>query len=115
MGTLRIMNVQKYNHNNVSLIVKIHPNLAPAAHRRQASSTKLKELFDVEKELGIVLKPVHPGLKDRHLSPYLNVRLSDRATAERIINRLQNCKAVEAAYFKPSEELAGNNTLGALA
>jgi hypothetical protein len=112
--------VQKKNNlNKVSLIVKVHPNLAYALHRRQASKTKLKELLNLEKDLGIVLKPVHPGSKDPYLAPYFGVQVTDRATAERIIDRLQNCKAVEAAYFKPSEELPADNsifndTLGAL-
>lgn len=115
MGSLKIVKVQKNSLHNVSLIVKVHPDLVNAVHRRQVSSTKLKELFDVEKELRIVLKPVHPGVKDRHLSPYFSVNLSDRTTAERMISRLQKCKAVEAAYFKPPAELAGsNNALGEL-
>lgn len=109
------MTVQGNNPGKVSLIVKVYTNLANAVRLRQKSSAKLKELLDVEKELGIVLKPLHPGTKDRYLSPYFSVQLSDRATAERMISRLQNCKAVEAAYFKPPEELAvGNKSLGEL-
>jgi hypothetical protein len=115
VSSLKIVNAQKDNLSNVSLIIKVHPDLANAVHHRQVPNTKLKELLDVEKELGIVLKPIHPGAKDRSLSPYFSVNLSDRATAEKMISRLQKCKAVEAAYFKPPAELAGsNNALGEL-
>ena len=103
------MNIQKNNANRVSFIVKVYPHLANRLHRRQGSTSELKEIFCLENELGMLLKPVHIGSKARGLAPYFRVDVSDRATAERMIDRLRNCKAVEAAYFKPSEELAADN------
>jgi hypothetical protein len=103
------VNAQKDNSNNVSLIVKIDPNLAKAMHGRQGPSSKLKELFALEKELGIALKPVHPDATNHHLSPYFTMQVRDRSTAEKMIRRLKKYKAVEAAYFKPTTERAGGN------
>jgi hypothetical protein len=71
----------------------------------------LKELLALEKEFNISLKPVHLDVKELSLSPYFSTQLSDRATARKMISRLQKCMGVEAAYFKPRDELAGGNVL----
>jgi hypothetical protein len=99
----------------VSLIVKVYPDLAHMLHRRQRSSGELKELLKLEKDLDITLKPMHPSTKDGHLVQYFRVQVGDRSRAERIKERLLHCRGVEAAYFKPSDELATNSyTLGGL-
>jgi len=74
-------------------------------NKERVRSVALNELSKVEKELDILLEPVHPGAEDPYLSQYFKVDVPDQATAMRVIKRLQNCKAIEAAYLKPSDEL----------
>lgn len=76
----------------------------PLQKRKTSTSQLLNELLTAEKELGIMLEPLHPGAEDPYLSPYFKVRVPDHVTATKVINRLLNCKAVEAAYLKPSSE-----------
>ncbi|HEX6028810.1 MAG TPA: hypothetical protein VFY64_07210 [Nitrososphaeraceae archaeon] len=52
------------------------------------------------------MKPVHIDAKDRYLVPNFRVEVSDCAIPRWMIDRLQSCRRVEAAYFKPSDELA---------
>jgi hypothetical protein len=77
----------------------------PLQKRKRSTSQLLNELLTTEKDLGILLEPLHPGAEDPYLSPYFKVKVRDHATATKVINRLLNCKAVEAAYLKPSSEL----------
>jgi hypothetical protein len=68
--------------DKVSLIVKVYPDVAQILHVRQGSTAELKELLKLEKNLHIILKPMHPSAKDSHLLPYFIVQVSDRARAE---------------------------------
>jgi hypothetical protein len=43
-------------------------------------------------------------VEDPRLASYFTVEVPDHVTAERVISRLQNCEAVEAAYLKPLDE-----------
>jgi hypothetical protein len=73
-----------------------------------ASSKKkseTKKLLDATAKLGGRLEPVHPGQTHQLLAPYFMVEVPDRETAEKLINRLQRFEIVEAAYFKPDEQL----------
>lgn len=55
-------------------------------------------------ELGVTLKPMHPGESDPALATYFTVDVSDAAAADRAIGALRDHDAVEAAYVKPAEE-----------
>jgi len=64
-----------------------------------------RELQQISEELGVVLKPMHPGAEDTLLAPYFIVEVSDSAAAERVIARFQQHRAIEAAYLKPPDEM----------
>ncbi len=90
----------------IFITVKVSKKATGSLQKRKSSTSKfLDELLVVEKDLGILLEPLHPGAGDPYLSPYFKVRVPDHATATKVINRLLNCKAIEAAYIKPSDEL----------
>ncbi len=55
--------------------------------------------------LGFELLPMHPGTSDRKLATYFKVEVPDRETAEQVIASVNRISAVEAAYWKPAEEL----------
>ena len=85
--------------------VRVSAEVGRTLHRRSPPTTESQELLKVAEELGVVLEPVHPGAEDPHLVPYFTVEVRDPATAERVIARLQHCKATEAAYVKPPDEM----------
>ena len=90
----------------ILITVKISKKATGFLQKRKSLTSEFSdELSAVEKDLGISLEPLHPGAEDPHLSPYFKVKVPDHATAKKVINRLLNCKAVEAAYIKPSDEL----------
>jgi hypothetical protein len=51
------------------------------------------------------LEPIHPGTEDPELTRYFTVEAPDQATAERVMARLRQSKAVEAAYVKPPDAM----------
>jgi hypothetical protein len=83
---------------------QLRREVAPTFHHRQSPTTASAELSRVTEELGVVLEPMHPGVEDPRLASYFTVEVPDHVTAERVISRLQNCEAVEAAYLKPLDE-----------
>jgi hypothetical protein len=88
------------------ITVKVSKKVTGSLQKRKPSTNQLlNELLTVEKDLGILLEPLHPGAEDPYLSPYFKVKVPDHATATKVINHLLNCKAVEAAYLKPSDKL----------
>jgi hypothetical protein len=56
-------------------------------------------------DLGYELLPMHAGTSDPKLATYFKVEVPDREAAERVITSLNRISAVEAAYWKPAEEL----------
>jgi hypothetical protein len=91
----------------VRIIVKFSENIAADLQHHQPSSPELEELPKIQRDLGITLEPVHPGVSDPTLASYFTVEVPDEDTAERVVERLKLCKAVDGAYIKPSDELPG--------
>ena len=56
-------------------------------------------------QLGVVLEPMHHGTADPDLMRYFTVDVPDQATAERVLARLPQSRAVEAAYLKPPDAM----------
>jgi hypothetical protein len=99
--------LDRYSTMTVQIIVKILPDIAPELHQQRISSPELEELSKIQRSLDIVLAPVHPRIKDSSLASYFTVEVPDEAKAKLVIERLKLCKAVDAAYIKPSDELPG--------
>jgi len=51
------------------------------------------------------LQPMHPGTTDPVLESFFMVDVADSDEAGRVLNRLRNDSAVQAAYVKPDDEL----------
>ena len=64
-----------------------------------------EQLLHAAAELGVRLKPVHPGQTHQLLAPYFMVETKDRKTAEQLISAFQQFDFVEAAYLRPEDEL----------
>ena len=90
---------------HVTVHIQVSTDVARALHQRGPPTTESQALSEVAKRLGISLKPLHPDVDDPLLSLFFTTEVSDRATAERVIARLQRCKAIQAAYLKPPDEM----------
>jgi hypothetical protein len=76
------------------------------ARARGGASSAADAVQQVAQELGVTVAPVHPGQTHELLAPFFFVDVPDRATAERVAERLQQVKGVEAAWVRPTDELA---------
>lgn len=85
--------------------IRVRTDVALALHQRQQHTAASEELLQIANELDVVLEPLHPDTEDPYLVRYFTVKVSDSATAERVIARLHHCKAIEAAYLKPPDEM----------
>lgn len=86
--------------------IKVRADAARDLHRRQPGTTAARELSRVARELGIVLEPLHPGARDPLLVPYFTAQVPDGEAAGSVLDRLRCLAAIEAAYVKPTDELA---------
>lgn len=89
----------------MEVTIKITSNEALALQQKNSSPDVPGELLQAIEELGVALKPLHPGAKDPDLFTYFKVEVQNFAEAERAVNRLSRCQNVEAAYLKPADEL----------
>lgn len=89
----------------MKVIVHLHPEARFNSDSQQQTSLQASEVAEGVKDLGVTLEPIHPGVESPRLANSFAVEVTDAVTAEQVINRLQCCEAVEAAYLKPPEAL----------
>lgn len=93
----------------VVIVLKLDP--AQELHQQLSglktaeSSTDVSELSRVIESLGIKLVPMHSGQTHPILAPYFTVEVPNPESADNLINKLRLLRAVEAAYFRPEDEL----------
>ncbi|MBZ5551131.1 MAG: hypothetical protein LAO21_00315 [Acidobacteriia bacterium] len=85
--------------------LRVLHKVARALHHRQPSTAESEELITATEELGVKLAALHPHVEDLELMRYFAVEVPNLSVAERVIKRLQQCKAIDAAYVKPPDEL----------
>jgi hypothetical protein len=83
--------------------VKVSDGAAMNIHKDQKPHLSLNEIDHMEEELGIVLKPLHPGTTDRVLSSYFTVEVPDKLRAEQVIQRLRRSPYIEGANIMSGE------------
>jgi hypothetical protein len=86
------------------IVAKLSPDAARSLHQQGPQDTEADALGAVAEELGVVLRPMHPGTEDPDLMTYFMAESPDLETANRLIHRLQEFESVEAAYVKPPDE-----------
>ena len=89
----------------MQVIIQVSPDLASALHKRVSPTIESKELLSFIQASGLTLKPMHPDTEDLTLLNYFVVEVPDQATAQRVVEHLQQFAGVEAAYVKPPDEL----------
>jgi hypothetical protein len=87
----------------VEVSVQLRPDVALALHGAIARTPEAEELQRRAGELGVELRPVHPGETDPLLVPYFTSEAPD-SEAERIAAELAALPGVEGAYLKPAAE-----------
>ncbi len=89
----------------MNVIIKLQTDAALAIGKKLPPNDKVAEILATAKEAGVELKPLHPGVRDQSLMTYYYVDVPPYSNAEDIASRFRACKAVEAAYIKPPDEL----------
>lgn len=89
----------------MQITVQLQVDVARRLQQREPPTAESEELHRLTKQLGVVLEPVHPETADPDLMRYFTVQVPDQAAAERVLARLQQSKAVEAAYLKPPDAM----------
>jgi hypothetical protein len=89
----------------MNVIIKLQMDVALALTEKPSVNGKVSELLATAKEAGVELKPLHPNVKDQVLMTYYYVEVPIDSNAENVAGRFRACKAVEAAYIKPPDEL----------
>jgi hypothetical protein len=86
----------------LEISVKVHSR----GDATTASSAATDEVMLVARELGLELRPTHPGIGDAELSTYYVADAGDdRTTAEDAAARLLELDGVDGAYVSPDPEL----------
>lgn len=84
------------------VILQIWPEVARDLGAQKSATPEANEVAEAADEMGVSLQPMHPGVEDSTLAQFFTVQVPDDAV-EQVIERLRNCRAVEAAYIKPPE------------
>jgi len=91
----------------IRLSIQLPLDTAYKLHQRSSrSDAELAEIFDVERDYDLRIKPLHVDAKDPLLVRHFVVDVPDKTTAELVKTRLLQSKSVEAVYSKPPAEPA---------
>lgn len=90
----------------MQVTLQVSADVARALHyQRDPPTAGSKELMKIIETFGLTLEHMHRDTDDPKLQSYFIVEVPNHATAQRMIDRLQQLEAVEAAYVKPPDEL----------
>ncbi len=89
----------------IQVIVQVSIEVAQALHQKAPPTTELQELSETLASYGVILEAMHPDTEDPLLAPWFMIEVTDFATAEQLVIKLQHYRAIKAAYVKPSDEL----------
>lgn len=85
----------------MQVTVHLAPQVARELKLGGAESGAAREIINVVKEMGVELRPMHPGSTDPRMAATFVVETSDDEAAKRIAARLRDLAGTEAAYVKP--------------
>ena len=78
---------------------------AARALRQGPPTAESETILRVIEAFGLTLEPMHRDTDNPSLQSYFVLEVPDDATAQRVMDRLRQSEAVEAAYVKPPDEL----------
>lgn len=85
----------------MQITVHLAPRVAQELKLGVAESGAAREIMSVAKDMGVELRPMHPGSTDPRMASTFVVEASDDEAAKRIAARLRELAGTEAAYIKP--------------
>lgn len=88
-------------------MIRLRTDVALALHQRQQHTAASEEPLQIANNLGVVLEPLHPDAEARYLFPCSEFQGEgiELCNTKMRIARLNHCKAIEAAYLKPLDEM----------
>ena len=86
------------------IVLRLRSDAVDSLQKKIPLSPESEKLLKTIRDLGVVIKAMHPGSTDPLLAPYYLIEAPNREFAEKIINRLKTFADVEAAYIKPLDE-----------
>ena len=89
----------------IQVIVQVSAGVGRALHQGGPPTAESAELLKIIETFGLKLEPMHRDTDDPNFQSYFIVEVPDHATAQRVMDRLQQSEAVKAAYVKPPDEL----------
>ena len=89
----------------MQVVVTLRADIIPQALGAEPAGDESRELAEAMAELGVEIRPLHPGAGDPTFQKYFVVNVADHGTAEAVADRLLACRAVESAYPKPEDAL----------
>jgi hypothetical protein len=90
---------------STTIVVQVEERAEPERGERGTDGHAARDAKSVARQLGVALRPMHPGIRDPALASYLVAEVTDPTEAERIAARLRSCADVKAAYVKPADQL----------
>jgi hypothetical protein len=87
------------------LMLQLTDEVARSLAGTSAATESARAVTTIANELGITLRPVHPGTQDADLRSYFAADVQDAAAAEQAAARLRANPAVTAAYVKPPDAM----------
>ncbi len=85
------------------MVIEVIVLIAALAYENPETGNRVT--FDLAKQRGGLLEPLHPRVADQELRRYFVVRMEDAQKAEKLAGELRALPQVEAAYIKPAGEL----------
>jgi len=89
----------------MQVMLQLQPDAAQLLRNPTRTSSASAELLQKARELGVALRPLLAASANSPLATGFSIVVPDRATADRVIESLRRCVAVEAAYLQPPTEL----------
>jgi (p)ppGpp synthase/HD superfamily hydrolase len=85
----------------MQITIHLTPAVAAELQHGRADSPAASELMQILSELEVQLKPVHPGSSDTPMASIFTAQAKDMEHVKRVVSRLRDLNAIEAAYFQP--------------
>jgi hypothetical protein len=89
----------------MQVIVHLVPAVAQDLKEGSVRSEATSELRGALEDLGVELRPMHPGSLDLALGTTFSLEVRDPEQANTVVTRLQTLRGVKSAYLKPPPAL----------
>lgn len=90
----------------IKVTIQVSADTARELSKGEPLAPEIQELLGLVKGFALKVEPQYSGAQDRGGPAFLEVAVPERATADKLIARLLQCKVVEGAYFTPPDEAA---------